>query len=101
MSGKTVTITAELVGKTPDELADVALFKLEYGPTDKYGKTVEFFNWPDPQNSARLRSRRFGYSRHFRWALQGLQKGNTYHFRLRARDPAGLETTTADATFEP
>jgi len=101
VSGKTVTIAAQLVGKTPDELADVALFKLEYGPTEKYGKTVEFFDWPDPQNSARVQGRRFGYSRHFRWALQGLQKGKTYHFRLTARDPAGLETTTADATFEP
>ena len=99
VAGNTATITARLAGKTPDELADVALFKLEYGRTRKYGQTVEFFDWPEPQNSKLLEGRRFGYSRHFRWTLKGLRKGWIYHYRLTARDPAGLETVTADASF--
>ena len=95
----TATVSVSLAGQSPDELADVALFKLDYGPTDRYGQTVEFTDWVQPNDSALIRSRRFGYSRHFRWTLKGLQRGRTYHYRLTARDPAGLEATTADGTF--
>ncbi|KPK79309.1 MAG: hypothetical protein AMJ81_13425, partial [Phycisphaerae bacterium SM23_33] len=96
-----VVVAASLAGKTPDELADVALFQLEYGLTTQYGNTVEFHDWPEPQKARGVKARRFGYSRHFRRKLTGLAAGGTYHFRLTARDPAGLETHTADATFGP
>jgi len=96
-----ITISAALAGKTPDELADVALFKLEYGPTAAYGQTIDFSDWPQPANGDKVDGRRFGYSRHFRWTLTGLEKGQTYHYRLTARDPAGLQTATPDATFTP
>ncbi len=96
--GDVVVITAELAGATADELADVAQFKLEFGRTKDYGQTLDFFDWPEPKNSKFLYSRRFGYSRNFRWRQKGLDKG-TYHFRLIARDPAGLETASPDLKF--
>ncbi len=96
-----VTIAVSLSGSSPEELADVALFRLEYGPDRTYGQAVDFFDWPEPKRptstapmpSGRpVKGRRFGYSRHFRWSLKGLKKGRTYHYRLTARDPAGNET---------
>jgi len=96
--GDVVVITAELAGATADELADVAQFKLEFGRTKDYGQSVDFFDWPEPKDSKFSYKRRFGYSRNFRWRRKGLDKG-TYHFRLIARDPAGLETASPDLTF--
>jgi len=62
---------------------------------------VEFFDWPEPQKGRNVKGRRFGYSRHFQATLKGLKKGAAYHYRLTARDPAGNETRTQDATFRP
>jgi len=100
-AGSRVTVAATLEGKTADELADVALFRLEYGPTTAYGQAVEFFDWPEPEKGRNVKGRRFGYSRHFQATLKGLKKGATTHWRLTARDPAGNETRTQDATFRP
>ena len=100
-AGGAVTITASLAGKTDDELADVALFRLDYGPTKACGQAVDFCDWPEPDKARGVKGRRFGFSRHFRATLKGLTKGKTYHYRLTARDPAGLETRTPDATFTP
>jgi len=94
-----VTVAASLAGTSPDELADVALFRLDYGPTARYGQCVDFFDWPQPRKGRGVKGRRFGYSRHFRWTLRGLKSGVRYHYRLTARDPAGLETRTSDAAF--
>jgi uncharacterized protein (TIGR03790 family) len=99
-AGDSVVISAELGGQGPDELADVALFKLEYGQDSKYGKTVDFFNWPEPLKPKALPARRFGYGRHFSHTIKSA-KGQELHFRLTARDPAGLETTTPDQVFTP
>ncbi|MHC4718697.1 MAG: hypothetical protein ACYS5V_17160, partial [Planctomycetota bacterium] len=96
-----VTVAAELAGKTDEQRVDVALFKLEYGRTTAYGRSVDFCDWPEPDNGGNVKGRRFGYSRHFRWRLKGLRKGRRYHYRLTARDPAGLQTRTRDATFRP
>jgi hypothetical protein len=97
---KGTLVTARLVGENDDELADVALFRLEYGPTDKYGKTVEYFDWPDPADGKNVKGRRFGYSRHFAATLTDLPKGGVVHYRLTARDPAGL-TSSRTGTFRP
>ncbi len=96
----TVAFTAELGGRSDDEQADVALFRLEYGPTKAYGKTVEFFDWPEPANGRSVKGRRFGYSRHFRWEIRDLAKGRECHYRLTARDPAGL-VDVREGTFVP
>jgi len=96
-----VTITAALAGRTADERADVALFRVDFGRSKRYGQRVDFFDWPQPQTGRGVRGRRFGYSRHFRHTLKGLEKGATYHYRLVARDPAGQEAATPDATFIP
>jgi len=98
--GKDARLTASLAGKTDDELADVALFRLEYGPTAELGTTVDFYDWPDPASGKRVKGRRFGYSRHVARTLKGLRKGRVHHYRLTARDPAGLETTVK-GTFTP
>ena len=100
-SGDTATVTAELVDRTDDEKADVALFRLDYGPTAEYGQAVDFHDWPEPDSGKSVKGRRFGYSRHFRWTIRGLQRGHPVHYRLTARDPAGLETRSPDATFTP
>jgi len=100
-SGTSATVRAELAGKTDEQKADVALFRLDYGPTAKYGRVVDFQDWPEPDSGKEVKGRRFGYSRHFLWTLKGLAKGKTVHYRLTARDPAGLETRTPDATFTP
>ncbi len=100
VAGK-VIVSVALAGTSPDELADVALFRLEYGRTQSYGQMVDFYSWPEPGNSGRVEGRRFGYSRHFRWTLTGLEAGRTCHYRLTARDPAGLTSRTPDATFTP
>ncbi len=95
-----VRVTALLGGKTPDELADVALFRVEYGPDAKYGEASDFYSWPDPQNPGKVKERNYsGYSRHFSRLLTGLQKGKTYHYRVVALDPAGNRTVSPDATF--
>jgi hypothetical protein len=100
-SGSDVLFTVALAGANADELTDVALFRLEYGPTANYGRTVEFFDWPEPEKSKGVKGRRFGYSRQFAARLSGLAKGKACHYRLTARDPAGLETRTEDRTFVP
>ncbi len=93
---KTTILSASLAGESEDELADVALFRLEYGPTTKYGTTIDFFDWPDPAKSRGVKGRRFGYSRHAAWSLKGLDGKTTYHYRITARDPAGNETVSDD-----
>ena len=98
---RAVALSVRLAGDTADERADVALFRLDYGPTEKYGTTVDFFSWPEPQKSRGVKGRRFGYSRHATWQLEGLNKGAAVHYRITARDPAGNETVSADATFKP
>jgi len=97
---KRTIVTARLAGESEDELVDVALFKLEYGPTKAYGKTIAFFDWPDPADGKNVKGRRFGYSRHFKATLADLPKGKPVHYRLTARDPAGLKTSKT-GTFTP
>ena len=97
---KGTIITAALAGESEDELVDVALFKLEYGPTGRYGKAVDFFDWPNPADGKNVKGRRFGYSRHFKAALADLSKGKPVHYRLTARDPAGLKSMRT-GTFTP
>ena len=97
-AGDKATLSVSLAGANEDELADVALFRLEYGPTASYGKTVEFYDWPSPEKSRNVPGRRFGYSRHFRTVLTGLTT-RPVHYRLTARDPAGHQTSTPDLTF--
>ncbi len=101
-SGKTgVSIRAELGGKTVDELADVALFRVEYGADANYGQALDYYDWPEPENPGKVKGRNYtGYSRHFSRVLTGLEKGKTYHYRVMARDPAGNSTTGEDATFK-
>jgi len=96
-----VRISVSLSGKTPDELADVALFKLEYGPGKAYGTTVDFFSWPEPEKGRGVKGRRFGYSRHAAWTLRDVAKGARIRYRITARDPAGNETTSKEGTFTP
>ena len=98
---KTAHIQARLAGAGADEQADVALWRLEWGPTQAYGQVVDFYHWPQPDSSSRgVPDRRYtGYSRHFRHSLRSLWPGQTYHYRLIARDPAGNVSTTNDATF--
>ena len=98
VAGGKATLSASLAGANDDELADVALFRLEYGPTASYGKTVEFYDWPSPEKSRDVPGRRFGYSRHFRTVLTDLGAAPV-HYRLTARDPAGHQTSTGDLTF--
>jgi uncharacterized protein (TIGR03790 family) len=98
VEGDKATLSVSLAGTNDDELADVALFRLEYGPSASYGKTVEFYDWPSPEKSRDVPGRRFGYSRHFRTVLTGLGAGPV-HYRLTARDPAGHQTSTPDLTF--
>jgi hypothetical protein len=99
--GAGMLLRASLGGASPDELADVALFKVEYGPSESYGQSVDFFDWPEPGKSKGVASRRFGYSRSFFTRIEGFDKGKTYHYRVIARDPAGLETASPDKTFTP
>ncbi len=100
-SGTDIIIRAELASGSADEAADVALFKLEYGATTDYGQTIDFYDWPQPEKSKGVAGRRFGYSRRIVKRLTGLEKGQTYHYRVTARDPAGLETRSEDGTFRP
>ena len=46
-----IIASAALAGLSADELAEVALFRLDYGPTTAYGQAVDFFDWPEPQKS--------------------------------------------------
>ena len=92
-------IQASLTGRNEDELADVALFRLEYGPTKEYGQAVDYYDWPEAESSQWISERRFGYTRHCRYIVKGLERGRKYHCRLIARDPAGLESSTPDVTF--
>jgi len=98
-AGRVTTLAVSLEGKTVDELADVALFKLEHGPTKALGTTLDFFSWPAPEKS-RAKGRRFGYARHAAWKLTDLKRGTPVHYRITARDPAGNESARAD-TFTP
>lgn len=95
------TISIELADDGEDASADVALFKLEYGPGKDYGQTIEFYDWPEPDKGRGVKGRRFGYSRRAEWHLTGLAAGRTHHFRITARDPAGNQTTTEDGEFTP
>ena len=99
-AGGEVRISARLGGASDDELADVAMFKVEYGLTKAYGQSVDFFDWPDPASNT-APGRRFGYSRRFSTRLAKLERGKTYHFRVTVRNPAGLETVSPDGTFSP
>ncbi|MDD4891749.1 MAG: hypothetical protein PHU85_17660, partial [Phycisphaerae bacterium] len=99
--GKDVAIRIDLAGEKDDELADVALFRIDYGPTASYGKYVDFIDWPEPQKSKGVQGRRYGYSRHATLKIPVPAKGETVHYRVTARDPAGLETRSADKTFAP
>ena len=86
-------ITAHLGGKTADELAEVALFAVEYGPTMRYGKRLDFYDWPEPGNPKLLAKRDYSvYSRFCSRVIRGLSKGKRYYFRVIARDLAGNET---------
>ncbi|MCG3178872.1 MAG: hypothetical protein BIFFINMI_01202 [Phycisphaerae bacterium] len=100
-AGGRVTLSVELEGGDADRDAEVAMFRLEYGPTEQYGQAVDYFDWPEPEKGRGVKGRRFGYSRSARWTLGDLEKGRTYHYRVIARDPAGHETATKDATFVP
>ncbi|MFH1024038.1 MAG: hypothetical protein V1809_11715 [Planctomycetota bacterium] len=94
-------ITARLGGADDDELADVALFKIEYGPDTNYGRKLDFIEWPEPENPAlgvKLRDYS-GYARFCSRRVTGLEKGKTCHYRVTARDPAGNESVGADGTF--
>lgn len=99
--GRDVVIHAELAGGNDDERADVARFAVDYGPTTTYGKRAEFVDWPDPTNSKLLAERRCGYSRVCSVKAPAPAKGQTMHFRVTARDPAGLEAVSKDQTFRP
>jgi hypothetical protein len=96
-----VRIIAALGGRSDDELADVAMFKVEYGQSRSYGQSVDFVHWPSPEKSRGMAGRRFGYSRRFVTRITGLDAGRSYHYRVIARDPAGLETASEDKTFTP
>jgi hypothetical protein len=94
-------VTARLGGQTPDQLADVALFKVEWGPDAGYGRQLDFIEWPEPENPAQtVKGRDYsGYARCCSRLITGLEKGRTYHFRVTARDPAGNQTAGPDGTF--
>jgi len=98
-AGKDNVFLAELIGNTDDELADVAMFRIEYGPTSSYGHTIDFYDWPEPGKSKGVPGRRFAYSRKLVYQLKGLESGKTYHYRITARDPAGNEAVSPDSTF--
>jgi len=100
-AGDDAKITIELAGKTADELADVALFKLQYGPTAEYGQQVDYFDWPGPQDSSYLKDRRFGWSRRASWTVKGPTEGESLHLCVIARDPAGNQTVSPDVVFRP
>ncbi|MHC4915102.1 MAG: hypothetical protein ACYTGB_06385, partial [Planctomycetota bacterium] len=96
-----VRVSAELGGKTADELADVALFRVEYGLDARYGQALDFYEWPEPENPGKVKGRNYtGYARQFSRVLTGLEKGKTYHYRVVARDPGGNTSAGADATFK-
>jgi len=96
-----VRVSARLGGTSPDELADVALFRIEWGPDARYGSKLDFLDWPEPENPRQgVKGRDYsGYARSCSRLITGLEKGRTWHFRVTARDPAGNETVGADGTF--
>jgi hypothetical protein len=97
---KGMRVVARLGGASPDELADVALFRVEYGPDAKYGKALDFYEWPEPEKSKSKERDYSGYSRFCSRLVTGLEKGRTWHYRVIARDLAGNETASPDATFD-
>jgi hypothetical protein len=96
-----VRVTARLGGTSPDELAEVALFRIEWGPDARYGSRLDFIAWPEPESPRPgVKGRDYsGYARFCSRLITGLEKGRTWHFRVTARDPAGNETVGADGTF--
>jgi hypothetical protein len=96
-----VRVTARLAGESPDQLAEVALFRIEWGPDAAYGHQLDFIEWPEPENpEGGVRGRDYrGYARIGSRLITGLEKGKTYHYRVTARDPAGNETAGQDGTF--
>jgi len=93
-----LVVTAELDDRTPDQRADIALFKIDYGPTAKCGRTVPYFDWPEPGKTGRVTGRRYGYTRRFRHTIAGLQANTTYRLRVTARDPYGNVATSRTMT---
>ncbi|MHC4789430.1 MAG: fibronectin type III domain-containing protein, partial [Planctomycetota bacterium] len=93
-----IVLTAELDDRTPDQRADIALFKIDYGTTTAYGQTVPYLDWPEPNNTRQVRGRRYRYTRRFRHTITGLRPDTTYHLRVTARDPYGNVGASGDVT---
>jgi hypothetical protein len=96
-----VRITVSLGGTSAEELADVALFRVEWGPDADCGRKLDFIEWPEPGNpSLAAKGRDYsGYARRGSRLITGLEKGQSYHFRVVARDPAGHETASPTDKF--
>jgi len=94
-------ISARLGGETADELADVALFRIEYGRSRRMGEAVDFYDWPEPADpNLKVKGRNYsGYARSFSRLVTGLEEGRRYYYRVVARDPAGNESSSRRGAF--
>jgi len=93
-----LVVSADLADGTPDERADIALFRVEYGPTRDLGSVVPYTAWPEPGNTGQVAGRRYRYTRRFRHTIRSLKPGVTYRVRVSARDPHGNESDPSDVT---
>ena len=88
-----VRVSARLGGRSPDQLADVALYRVEFGEGRRLNRASDFYEWPRPEDPGKVEGRRYsGYARQLSRLITGLEPGRRYRFRVVARDPAANES---------
>ncbi len=80
MSASATTETEAVIAWTTNEPSSS---ELDYGQTTQYGMTVSSDQLTDTHS----------------FSLSNLQPGSTYHYRVKSKDKAGNEATSADDTF--
>jgi len=78
---------------------DVCQIKIDYGETDSYGNIFDYYDFSGPISGSWNSSRYYFFTKNFSKSIGGLVDGQTYHFKITARDPYGNETESPDLTF--
>jgi hypothetical protein len=98
-NGASRQIDIAVGGPSADHNVDVCQFRVEYGTNTNYGTLTDYETMTVPFDGNWDGSRDFFYARDASIPLTGLASGQTYHYRVWARDPAGNESVTGDYQF--
>ncbi|MBU0679554.1 MAG: thrombospondin type 3 repeat-containing protein [Verrucomicrobia bacterium] len=93
-------ILGQLGGTSSDELADVAMMRVDYGEVEtNLSQSTQYVIWDNPYDASFDRTRKYWYGRFLEEKITNLTSETVYYYQVWVKDPCGNETNSSVLSF--